>query len=202
MVTTDERPLMRLPGQNTGNPLLALLNGITPQQVHEIDDEIAVTRTYLDKLEKLRDVIGVHAPVVTVVAEPEPVRQPAAKAIATRQPEPPPEPEEEEEIEEEGEDEEEDEDEIPAKRTPAAAVPRGTNDNPQFKDLDEKRRTVAEYLFKKGYAEQRAILRDCKGVGGRNVSAILHHKWFERFKLGGDEVWRLTASGKSEGVEL
>lgn len=223
----DQRPALRLPGQNKDNPLLALLNGVTPKQVQEIDDEIAVTQAYLDKLTKLRDVVG-DAPVATSVAVtaildaevPEvlgPNRSqdaypPQPKAIAAPKPEPeylpPRKPlvlDDDEPPVRPGEgvlggDEEEDEEDEASVPEPKPRVNRDAD--VQWKDLDKKRRTVAEYIFKKGFAQQRKIVSDCNGIGGRNIAAVMDHKWFERFKVGGEEVWRLTPQGKQEGVEL
>lgn len=59
------------------------------------------------------------------------------------------------------------------------------------------RKTVVEYLFKKGRANNGEIIRDCK-VGPRIIGDFMTHEWFEQMA---DGFHRLTIAGKNQ-VEM
>lgn len=96
----------------------------------------------------------------------------------------------------------------PAARPAPPKTPEDEPDDKEFEGLPPKdsphraaaeltlRKTVAEYVFKKGLVAAGDIIRDCK-VSPRIVNDFMNHPWFESHM----QKWRLTIQGKNEGLD-
>lgn len=213
-MTTKER---RIPGKAAEtNPLIAVVMGVSEEQVKDLEEEIVVTENYLAGLRAMRGMVGQAMGLPPAARDAEVVVQQALPAAKPSKPrgrptkvreEIPPAPQVQATP---VEDDEPDDTPLEVPAPPAAAPqttgyadftmpPIGHEDRPAA--IEAARRRIVEFLFKRGLATTGEVASTCK-VGFRIISEIMDSEWFEQEKgKFNKDKWRLTIAGKNQ-VEM